>query len=460
MTALSSRSRTPAKPPDQLAATGLEKRTGLKNLHQLIQLRWIAVFGQFVTIEVVHYGLQIPIRIEEMLAILGGLAAFNVLSLIRWRTRAAVTNLELMGALLVDVGMLTAQLHLSGGATNPFVFLYLLQVFLGVVLLKTWSTWTVVAVTVVCFAGLAVFTPPLPLPPDHYRGITSPYMLGMLVCFALNAGLLVTFVGRIMRNLHERDERLARLRQRAAEEDHVVRMGLLASGAAHELGTPLSTLAVILGDWQHLPHFTSDPELERDVSEMEAQVKRCKAIVSGILLSAGEARGESSEETTVCTFLDDVVAQWQRHRPLPGFRYGNRFGDDLPMVTDSTLRQMIVNVLDNAAESSPRAVHLEAFREADALVLRVSDEGPGFAPQILAQLGKPYQSTKGRPGGGLGLFLVMNVARTLGGTMTARNRLPAEGTEGAMRGAEVTITLPLASITLPPEEEEEADVRA
>lgn len=422
------------------AASGLDAVTGLKNLQQLIQLRWIAVFGQIVTIEVVHYGFGIAIPLQQMLAVLAALVAFNVLSLLRWRTRRAVTSAELLFALLVDVGMLTAQLYLSGGAANPFVFLYLLQVILAAVLLPAWATWTLVGVTSLCFAGLAIFGQPLPLQSHTPRGAASPYMLGLLVCFALNATLLVTFITRIVANLRERDTRLAALRQRAAEEEHIVRMGLLASGAAHELGTPLSTLAVILGDWQHLPTFSSEPELAEDVAEMQAQVARCKSIVSGILLSAGEARGENSAETTVCTFLDEVVRDWRVRRPENRLRYSNRFGQDLPMVSDSALKQMIGNVLDNAFEASPRAQSLEAAHTDGTLVLTVQDEGPGFAPAMLNQLGKPYQSSKGRPGGGLGLFLVVNVARTLGGSVSARNR--PEG------GAEVQITLPLTSIVL------------
>ncbi len=432
-------------PPEPRArphtATAPDTSTGLKNLHLLIQLRWIAVVGQFATILVAHQVLKIPIPLDTMLIVLGALAVFNLLSLLRWRIGHAVSNTELLGGLMLDVGMLTVQLHLSGGATNPFVFLYLLQVILSTVLLEAKAIWTVALATMLCFAGLAAFGRPLDLPLDLHRGLASPYLLGLLLCFVLNAALLVSFAGRIIGNLRERDARLARLRQRAAEEDHIVRMGLLASGAAHELGTPLSTLAVILGDWQHLPHFTSDPELAHEVSEMEAQVQRCKAIVSGILLSAGETRGESSQATTICDFLDDTVAQWRQRRPAAPLAYRNRFGDDLPMVSDSVLQQMIGNVLDNALEASPKALRLEAAREADALVLTVGDEGPGFAPAMLQQFGKPYQSSKGRPGGGLGLFLVVNVARTLGGSVTARNR--SEG------GAEVTITLPLAAFELP-----------
>ncbi|MEP7101921.1 MAG: sensor histidine kinase, partial [Burkholderiales bacterium] len=278
-------------PADTAGAASFDHAAGLKNMQQLIQLRWIAVVGQVVTIAAVHFGFGIRLPLDHMGEVLACLIAFNIASLLRCRLRRDVSNTELFVALLVDVAMLTAQLYLSGGATNPFVFLYLLQVILGAVLLKPWSTWTMVAVTCVCFAGLALLSRPLALPFDHDRGLASPYVQGMLICFALNAALLAVFIKRITRNLRARDARLADLRQRAAEEEHIVRMGLLASGAAHELGTPLATLSVILGDWRRMPAFTQSPELLQELGEMQAQLARCKSIVSGILLSAGEARG-------------------------------------------------------------------------------------------------------------------------------------------------------------------------
>jgi two-component system, sensor histidine kinase RegB len=411
--------------------------TGLENMRQLIQLRWIAVIGQIVTIAVVNFAFGIHLPLQQMCIVLVCLVAFNIGSLLRWRAHREVTNGELFLALLVDVATLTAQLYLSGGATNPFSFLYLLQVILGAVLLNAGSVWTMVGITALCFIGLTLFNEPLALSPDYYGG---PYIEGALICFALNASLLVTFITRINRNLRARDARLADLRERAAEEEHIVRMGLLASGAAHELGSPLSTVSVILGDWRRMSTIAADPQMLEEIDEMEAQVKRCKTIVSGILLSAGEARGESPVATTLRTFLDGLVEEWRRTRPVVRFSYENRFGHDLPIVSDSAIKQMIHNVLDNALEASPDWVGLTVAHEGDALKLTITDEGPGFSLEMLAQLGKPYQSSKGRPGGGLGLFLVSNVARTLHGSVSAHNR--------SERGAIVTLTLPLESIIL------------
>lgn len=425
--------------------TAADNSVGHKNMQQLIQLRWIAVVGQITTIAVVSLGLGIELPVRHMLEVLVCLIAFNIASHLRWHERPRVSNGELFLALLVDVAILTAQLYLSGGTTNPFIFLYLLQVILSAVLLEAWSTWIIVAITSACLVALSILSSPLTLPYDHEYLVFSLYVQGVLICFSLNAILLAFFITRINRNLRTGAAQLADLRKRATEEENIVRMGLLASGAAHELGTPLATLSVILGDWRRMPEFSNNPELQDEIVEMETQLKRCKAIVSSILLSAGEARGESSVKTTLSTFLNDLAEEWRSSRAITHFEYKNRIEQDIPVVFDSVLKQMICNVLDNAVEASPHWLSLEVSRKEDLLTLLITDAGPGFAPGMLSQIGKPYQSTKGRPGSGLGLFLVVNVARKLGGTVAARNR--AEG------GAAVELTLPLSAISLGEDDE-------
>jgi two-component system sensor histidine kinase RegB len=414
--------------------------TGRKNMLQLIQLRWIAVFGQVATVALVQLGFGIALPLGPMALVLVALVALNVVSLLRLRHEAGVSNAELFMALVVDAAALTAQLYLSGGATNPFAFLFLLQVTLSAVLLEAWSTWAMAAITVACFGGLTQFYQPLALPPGREGDLFALHIKGMLVCFALDVALLAVFVVRIGRNLRERDARLASLRQQAAEEDHIVRMGLLASGAAHELGTPLSTIDVILNDWRRMPALSGDLDLSQELEDMQTEVRRCKSIVTNILLSAGEARGEAPAVTTVKAFLDDIVADRRSAKPIGRIAYEDRLGEDVPIVADGALKQVICNVIDNAVEASPRWVGISASREGDALALTISDLGPGFQPEMLADFGKPYRSTKGRPGSGLGLFLVVNVLRKLGGGVTVRNR--PEG------GAVVTLSLPLAALAI------------
>ncbi len=418
----------------------LDDSTGLANLQQLVQLRWIAVVGQVVTIGTAHLGFGIPLPLFQMFGVLIFLCIFNLLCTVRPRLPHRVTNGELFFALLVDVGTLTIQLYLSGGATNPFISLYLLQVILGAVLLRAWAVWAMVALTGASFIVLTVDYRPLAIRLDDAAPLMQPYIEGTLVCFALNAALLVIFITRINRNLRARDARLADLRARAVEEENIVRMGLLASGAAHELGTPLSTMSVILGDWRHMPVLAANEELLEEIDEMQAQMARCKRIVSGVLQSAGETRGESAVGTTLRTFLDQLVEEWRSLHGACELAYDNDFGADIAIVSDSVIKQMIYNVLDNAWEASPHWIGLQVRHDADSLRLVVTDRGAGFSPEMLNSVGKPYRSSKGTPGAGLGLFLVSNVARTLKGSVAAQNL--ADG------GAAVTILLPLSSLKL------------
>jgi len=411
-----------------------------KHMRQLVQLRWLAVLGQLLTILLTHYGFGVELPLQVMLSVLAGLALFNAFNELGLRLKHRVRTAELFMGLLVDMGTLTIQLYLSGGATNPFVFLYLLQVGLAAVLLAPSFAWALLGVATLCFLWLAEAGRPLDLPQDYHLGIRSYYVEGMLICLVLNAALLVVFINRINRTHREHDARLAELRQRAAEEEHILRMGLLASGAAHELGTPLATISVILGDWRHMPKLNSDPDLYEEITEMQTQLQRCKTIVSGILMSAGETRGESSEETSVCDFFNELVNEWKSTRKVREFNFQNRFGEDVDIASDTVLKQTICNLLDNALEASPDWVGLDLSRDEDMLLIQVFDRGPGFAKEVFNRLGQPYQSTKGRPGSGLGLFLVFNVARILGGQVSARNL--------ENRGAEISLHLPIDALRL------------
>ncbi len=419
---------------------------GQRNALLLIQLRWLAVFGQAFTIvfSVLQFGLILPL--PAMFAVIAALVLLNLVSMLRPRRNGEVTNTDLFLALLVDFSALTLLLYFSGGASNPFLFLYLLQVTLGVILLEPRSAWILTGLSVTAAAALAVFNVPLLLPQGTVDELFRLYVLGSFVCFVLVVVLLVLFLARIQANLRQRDQHLANLRQQAAEEDHIVRMGLLASGAAHELGTPLATLSVILGDWRHTPEIAQHPERREELFEMETELKRIKGIVSGILMTAGEARGEATELTTASRFLDDLVREWRARSPQARLDYAvlepldSEAFHQRPIVAGPALRQVIFNVLDNARDASPSGLSLQVQCEGGLLKLTVSDQGPGFTAEMLSNLGKPYQSTKGKPGGGLGLFLVVNVLRKLGGRV--------EATNADTGGAVVTLSLPFSALAI------------
>ncbi|MDB5620851.1 ATP-binding protein [Tardiphaga sp.] len=421
----------------------IQETTNRKNLLLLVMLRWLAVAGQIAAIAISSFWLEISLPVWQMAAVIVFLITLNLVTLYRYGSGAIITNAELFIDLLLDVATLTMQLYLSGGATNPFVSLFLLQAVLGAVLLQPWSSWTIVAATSAGFLWLTVAYHDIGFAMGHAGAqsrLFGLHIYGMFICFLLAAGLLVLFITRINRNQREQDQRFAELRQQSAEEEHIVRMGLLASGAAHELGTPLATLSVILNDWERMPSFRADGEIVTELAEMQAQLNRCKTIVSGILQSSGEARGENSERTSVIDFIDGVVEDWEDSRGPARLEYTNRLATDFAIASDLLLQQVLFNVLDNANEASPAFVGIDIARQDGMLVIAVRDAGPGFQPDMLAEFGKPYRSTKQKPGSGLGLFLVVNVLRKLGGRARAIN-VPSGG-------AIVELSLPIAALSL------------
>jgi two-component system sensor histidine kinase RegB len=411
---------------------------GRRNVLLLVQLRWLAVGGQLATILIVRFLLGVPLPLAPMLGALGLLAVINI-ALTVARGRGLVGDAQLFATLIVDVLCLTVQLYVSGGVENPFVSLYLLHVVLAAVLLPPWAGWALVGLTSGLFGWLAAAARPFALPPAYASQLSPPYVIASWFNYMLAAGLLTLFVTRIVHNLSERNTRLAALRQQAAEEEHIVRMGLLASGAAHELGTPLSSIAVMLGDWRKEPAITRSPALLGELDDMRSEVMRCKEILGRILLASGEVRSDTLKRTTLGGFLSDIVEGWQR-RPGITVEWHNRIVDEAPIVGDQALAQTIGNLFDNAVEAGAQRIVVEAGRDGAMVELRVCDDGSGFAPAILENFGRPYQSTKARRGAGLGLFLAINVMRTLGGTISARNR--------ARGGSEIRLTLPIASLAI------------
>lgn len=428
-----------------MSVTAIESDTTRDNLRLLISLRWLAVAGQIVAIALVHLWLAIALPLGEMSLVVLFLIGLNLVSLHRAIGAAEVTETELCIELLLDVAALTLQLYLSGGATNPFISLFLLQVILGAVLLPPPMAWIIVVISSLSFIWLTHFYRPIDFGShaagNHgERSFFDLHVQGMFLCFILASALAVVFVTRITSNLRRRDALLAEVQRRAAEEEHVVRIGLLASGAAHELGTPLATLSVILNDWQHMPQFRDDAAMAGELAEMQAEIARCKAIVSRILMVAGEARAEAAQRCALSGFLDEMVEDWAQSRRPAALDYANETSEDTRITSDGVIQQALFNVLDNALEASPAGIAVTASEEGDDLVIRVTDEGPGFAPDALAQLGKPFQSSKGEAGRGLGLFLTINVLRKLGGDVNAGN-LPGGG-------AFVELRIPLEALAV------------
>jgi two-component system sensor histidine kinase RegB len=223
-------------------------------------------------------------------------------------------------------------------------------------------------------------------------------------------------------SLRQRDRRLAEAREQALQNERLVALGTLAAGAAHELGTPLGTMAILTAELENEYADPAHHDLQKKLGILRSQLDRCKEALSVMSADAGADRAESGHRLPVRIYLDEVIHEWQAQRPEAKLetRIGNTT-DNAEIVAERTLSQALVNILNNAADASPDAVRLEASWTAAELMLTIADRGAGITLDIHDQLGKTPVSTKAG-GLGVGLYLAHATLQRLGGAVTTGNR--------------------------------------
>lgn len=262
--------------------------TNRKNLAQLLLLRIIAILGQGATIVFVNNFLEITLPLKQMFSVLAALVLLNCFSFYRYKSAKNISNKSLFFELLFDVSAFALQIYFSGGASNPFISLFLLQVIIAAILLKNLYAWGIGLITIIFYIALSFRYQHLHAFHEHgsMHGFFNLHLQGMLLSYIIAAILLLIFINQIMKNLRQRDKKIQNMKSDA-------RTGLLATAAAHELGTPLATIAVILSDWKKME---LQKDMNSDITKIEKQLDRCKKIISEILASSGKKRLEEAGE--------------------------------------------------------------------------------------------------------------------------------------------------------------------
>jgi two-component system sensor histidine kinase RegB len=403
-------------------------------LRQLVQLRTVAISGQVVGIAIATaLGVALPLML--MFAVVGCLAALCAMTWQRLARPDAVSCTELATHLAADLVAFTVLLALAGGLHNPFAILFLLHTTLVVLLLPLPVAACGVGAIVVCVAAL-VGVAPLHLEDGGPLG-AALLARGTMAAFALSAVVLAWFVARIVGGWRDDARELAAAALRAQNTAAVMRIGALAAGAAHELATPLMTIAVIAGEMRRQ---AATPEAARDAELLTAQVDACRSTLGTMMAVADHAQEAGGEADALDTWLECVIAQFRTTRP--GIPVAVAFAGSRPgpvIVSDVALKQTLLILLNNAADASPHAIEVGTSWDASTLTIAVADRGPGFPPEHLARLGRAFFTTKppGK-GTGLGLVLAISTIERFGGDVVCSNR--PDG------GAHVVLRLPLHSL--------------
>lgn len=406
------------------------------NLQRLFLLRNIAIAAQCSVIAITLYGLKITLPLAAMMMVIGLLGMLNVLTWLRLKQPWPVTDLELFAQLLVDVAELSALFYLSSGSANPFISFYLLPLSIAAATLPRAYSWSMALLTAVCYTILMFYFLPLPLLHAHHGDGFNMHIYGMWLSFLLSAGLISYFVVNMSESLRNRDRLLARAREEALRNEQIIALGTLAAGAAHELGTPLSTMAVVVREMEL--DCRERPDLVEQLRILSAQVDGCKHTLTQLLAQSDALRAEGGGTLPVDDFLNGILAKWQLMRPETRVEYHCQGGQPTPLIiAEQTLSQAILNLLNNAADASPEHVAVTVDWTATDLIIEIRDRGPGLTPDALRNLGQPFFTTKSPGKGfGLGLFLSNASISRCGGEVNLFSR------EGG--GACTRIRLPLA----------------
>ncbi len=404
-----------------------------QNLKRLFMLRNVVILCYLTVTAFTSIKLQMHIPLLPLIIVISIYGAINIISWLRLRHRATITINIFFLQLLIDVVTLTLILYFTGGSTNPFVSLLLLPLVIVAATAPRLHAWGMAGITIACYTLLMFIYTPLHSMNSHQSGSFDQHIAGMWFSFLLGVGLIVFFVVGLAESLREREQTITDAREKALRDEHLVSLGTFAAGAAHELSTPLATMAVITKELQN--DLADHPEMTNQTRMLREQIDRCKQRLTQISARAGQSRAEGGIQQTLDSYLNEVLQQWRLMRPsviLQPQWIGARPAPKI--VVDDTLSQALTSILNNAADASPQQIEIIGEWSNEQLQLEINDRGEGLNETVQASIGTAFFTTKNE-GQGLGVFLAHAVIERLGGTLSINNR------DGG--GASVKILLPL-----------------
>ena len=390
-----------------------------QNLWRLTLIRILVLAAQAGSVGFAWLSDLLPLPWLPIGITLGLSASLCLLTALRLRGPWPVTEQEYAVQLAGDLIIHSVLLYFCGGSTNPFVSYYLVPLTIAAATLPWIYSMVLSGLALSGYTALLIWYHPLHLQGvEHEALMISLHLFGMWLNFALSAAFITFFVVKMAGALRRQDQLQAERREEHMRDQQLLAVATQAAGAAHELGTPLATMSVLI---KELRREHPDPLLQEDLAVLQEQVRLCKDTLQQLVRAAEADRRQDVEEMSVIAWLEAALNRWHLMRPEANYRYQMLGQGSAPRLAPSPdLTQALLNLLNNAADACAENLDIRLDWDAAELCISIRDHGAGVPLAIAEQLGKPFFTTKGK-GFGLGLFLSQASVTRAGGSVKLYN---------------------------------------
>ena len=403
-------------------------------LQRLLQLRaFVTVIGLLgLAILLPFSSIEVPLGV--VLGLVLGVIASLLIGFWRLRSSGPILALELLSHLLADVLLLVLLLSQTGGISNPLISYLLVLLAVSATILPRFMVLSFAA------GSIAIYTFFLLLDLSSGQQMTMGaegqemtfqlHLVGMWVIFVVSAALITAFVTRMAEGIRVREINLAHAREEALRSEQLVAIGTLAAGTAHALGTPLSTMAVLLGELDEIAtENLAAPEVKEDISVLRQQVTRCRNSLTQLTRYYHKEDGGAPRNSLITDFVDDIREYLTNIHPTSNIRFEVQKTDNKALSSDPSIKHAVINIIENGIKAARSVVCVSARiigansaiqRDPEMIELIITDDGPGIPDEVMENLGEPFISMRNQ-GMGLGIYLANASIQRLGGTIEMRN---------------------------------------
>ena len=400
------------------------------NLQRLLLIRLIVYVCQLSAL-VFAWFLDYSLEYTPIISVMGFILVINAWVFFRLLHQSIVSDQEFLLHLLFDVLSLSVLLYFGGGASNPFVSFFLVPITISAAILPWTYTWAVAGISLACYTFLLFFYRPLSIlmPEDmnmsSMGGLPNLHIIGMWCNFIVSAVLITYFVVKMAAEIRSQDIKLNDYREDNMRNEQILAVATQAAGTAHELGTPLNTMTILVREMAD--DYQENPALAKDIATLEMQLASCKKSLQEMVKRADLRNAGMARQSAIPVFIEQILEQWSLLRPEVRLNQKYIAANESPQIhVDSTLHQAIVNILNNAADASPEGIDLVVDWNTENWTLIIRDYGKGVDEEMMAYLGSEIVSNKEK-GMGVGMILSQASIERMGGEVSISSH-PEQGT--------------------------------